>query len=192
MELFERGREIAETGRQQVERQYGLSKNTFKMNPREVASAIGGNAMVAELYFWSAANWGLWGQYSGKLAAARRGVVNKIRKYAEIMVLLDAGVESGGGHRLLGRLHSRVPRIPLITGWVNRDLAISEIRLSLEIAPNSLLSKLYLSEALLKYRRSEKQEAMNILRNIVNSKPDPDRVSRSARETPTMTNNMAG
>ena len=146
------------------------------MKPADVAKAIGKNTPIAELCFWSSASWGLWGQYSGIMAAIRKGVVKKIRSFAEIMILLDDQVEKGGGHRLLGRLHSRVPKIPLITGWVSRDLSISELRLSLEIAPDDLLSKYYLAEALLKYRSSEKQEALGILQDIITSQPDTNRL----------------
>jgi len=174
--LFEQGREIAEAGTLLVERQYGLKKGMFKMKPADVAKAIGSNTPIAELCFWSAASWGLWGQYSGNMAAARKGVVKKLRSFAEIMILLDDQVEKGGGHRLLGRLHSRVPKIPLVTGWVNRDRSISELRLSLEIAPDNLLSRYFLADALLKYRSSEKQEAMGILQDIVTSQPDTDRL----------------
>ena len=179
--LFKHGREIAEAGTLQVERQYGLNKNMFKMKPADVAKAIGKNTPIAELCFWSSASWGLWGQYSGIMAAIRKGVVKKIRSFAEIMILLDDQVEKGGGHRLLGRLHTRVPKIPLFTGWVNRDLSISELRLSLEIAPDDLLSKYYLAEALLKYRTSEKQEAMDILQDIVKSQPDAGRLVEDTR-----------
>lgn len=179
--LFKTGREIAEAGRLQIESDYGLSGSIFKMSPAEVVQAVGNQANVAEFCFWATANWGLWGQYSGKLISALAGLVYKLRQFAEIMVLMDESVENGGGHRLLGQLNARVPRLPFFTWWVDHDLAISELRLSLQVAPNSLLSKIFLAEALLKFRPAMKKEALSLLQNIVQSDPDPDRLVEDLR-----------
>ena len=175
-ELFIEGREIAKAGVLQIEQEYELSKGLFKMKPLAVANAVGNQAAVAEFFFWASANWGLWGQYSGKLISALTGVVNKIRQFAEVMVLMDESVENGGAHRLLGHFNARVPRIPFLTWWVDRDLAISEIRLSLKVAPDSLLSKYYLADALLKFRPGQEEQVISLLRDIVESDPDPDRL----------------
>ena len=174
--LFKTGREIAEVGRLQIESDFGLSGNMFRMPPAKVAQAVGNQVDVAEFCFWATANWGLWGQYSGKLVSALAGLVRKLRQFAEIMVLMDESVENGGGHRLLGQLNARVPRIPFFTWWVDHDLAISELRLSLQVAPNSLLSKIFLAEALLKFRTTMHKEALDLLQEIVKSDPDPLRL----------------
>jgi len=174
LELFENGREIADTGRLQIEKDYGMTEDSLEMKPQEVAAAIGKDTTAAEIYFWSSTHWGLWGRYRGKIAAARQGVATKIRKFAEIVILLDERIENGGGHRVLGRLNAEAPKIPLITGWISRDLAISELRRALEIAPRDLLTKLFLAEALLEFRSQQKQEALDILRAIVASEPDPE------------------
>jgi tetratricopeptide (TPR) repeat protein len=179
--LFRTGREIAEAGRLQIESGYGLSSSIFKMSPAKVVQAVGNQVDVAEFCFWATANWGLWGQYSGKLVSALAGLVRKLRQFAEIMVLMDESIENGGGHRLLGQLNARVPRIPFFTWWVDHDLAISELRRSLQVAPNSLLSKIFLAEALLKFRTSMNKEALGLLQDIVNSKPDPDRLVEDIR-----------
>ena len=176
LELFKQGREIAETGVSQIERVFALRAGMFNMQPAEVASAVGNQSAVAEFCFWAAANWGLWGQYSGKLISALMGVVNKLRQFAEIMVLMDDSVENGGGHRLLGHFNARVPKIPFFTWWVDHDLAVSELRLSLEVAPASLLSQIYLAEALLKFHPAQKTEALDLLQHIVVSDPDPNRL----------------
>jgi tetratricopeptide (TPR) repeat protein len=178
---FALGKDIAEAGRKQIERQYGLNRNLYKMKPADVFSAVGDNPLVAEWCFWSSANWGLWAQNSGRLAALFAGVVSKIHQFAEVMVLMDASVEEGGSHRLRGRLHFRVPKIPFFTGWVDRDLAISEIRLSLEVAPDSLLSQFYLAEALLKFRDANSAEAIGLLRQVVASQADPRRLVEDLR-----------
>lgn len=179
--LYQRGREVAETGRLLIEADYALGKGLFKMEPAEVVRAVGSQTAVAEYCFWAAANWGLWGQYSGKLISALAGLVNKIRQLAEIMVLMDESIENGGGHRLLGQFNARVPRIPIFTWWVDRDLAVSELRRSLEVAPDSLLSRIYLAEALLKFREGGGGEALMLLQQTVKSDPDPDRLVEDIR-----------
>lgn len=181
LELFRQGREIARAGQQLIEEDFGLTRGLLRMEPTDVASAVGGDTAVGEFLFWGAANWGLWAQYSGKIMAAIWGVVGRIRQYANIMVLLDEHIEDGGGHRLLGRFLAVVPKIPIFTGWVDRDKAIRELRLSLEVAPGSLLSKIYLAEALLKFRPGEKQEAIGLLREIVAGDPDPGRLVEDSR-----------
>lgn len=179
--LYQSGREVAETGRLQIEADYELGRGLFKTEPAEVVRAVGSRTAVAEYCFWAAANWGLWGHYSGKLISALTGLVNKIRQLAEIMVLMDESIENGGGHRLLGQFNARVPRIPIFTWWVDRDLAISELRRSLEVAPDSLLSRIYLAEALLKFREGGDGEALMLLRQTVESDPDPDRLVEDIR-----------
>ena len=181
LELFRQGREIARAGQQRIEEDFGLAGGLLKMEPADVAAAVGGDAAVGEFLFWGAANWGLWAQYSGKLMAAIWGVVYRIRQYANIMVLLDDRIEEGGAHRLLGRFLAVVPKIPIFTGWVDRDKAIVELRLSLRVAPDSLLSKIYLAEALLKFRPDDKQEAIGLLREIVASAPDRARLVEDTR-----------
>jgi len=174
LDLFEKGREIADTGRLQIERTYGLPEDSLEMKPQDVAKAIGEDSLAAEIYFWSSTHWGLWGRYRGKIAAARQGVATKIRKFAEIVILLDETIENGGGHRVLGRLNAEAPKIPLVTGWISRDRAISELRRALEIAPKDLLTKFFLAEALLEFRPEKEQEALDILHAIVESDPDPN------------------
>ncbi len=173
LSLFETGREIADIGRRQVEAEFDLPKDSLKMDPEEVAEAIGKNNLVAEIYFWSSTHWGLWGRYRGKIAAARQGVAGKIRDLAQIVILLDDQIENGGGHRVLGRLHSEAPKIPFITGWIDHDLSIRELRRAHEIAPHDKLTLYFLADALAKYQKGGEPEALEILRDLVASEPDP-------------------
>ena len=59
---------------------------------------------------------------------------------------------------------------------VDKDQAIRELRLSLKVAPNDLLSKMYLAQALLKIRSEKKEEALGHLHDIVNGTPNPKRL----------------
>lgn len=173
LELFKGGIEIADAGRQQIEQHYGLEDDSLGLEPEEVAAAIGRDPLAAEMFFWSSTHWGLWGRYTGKIKAARQGVATKIRKFAEIVILLDDTIENGGGHRVLGRLHAEAPKIPFVTGWVDRNRAVTELRRAYDVAPDDLLTQLFLAEALLDYRPAERQEAVAMLQAIVDSEPDP-------------------
>jgi predicted Zn-dependent protease len=83
-------------------------------------------------------------------------------------------MEGAGGHRVLGRLHSEAPKLPFVTGWVNRKTAISELELAVKMAPDDALNRLYLAEALLEHGKGRDDEAIEILRELVKKTPNPD------------------
>lgn len=171
--VFERGREIADRGRELLERRHALPADSLDLTPDVVARGVERDPDAARIYFWSAVHWGLWGRHRGKIAAARQGVANKIRHFAEIVIRLDEEMEEAGGHRILGRLHAEAPKLPFVTGWVNRDTAIAELRRALEIAPEGVLTHLYLAEALLEHRPGERAEALRLLEGLARRTPDP-------------------
>ena len=104
------------------------------------------------LYLWAAVHWGLWGDVFGRLAAARQGVGDKVKRYSEILIALDERYEDAAGHRILGRLHTLAPKVPFVTGWVDRDKAVSELRRAVALGPDNLDNHLFLAEALFEYQ----------------------------------------
>jgi tetratricopeptide (TPR) repeat protein len=142
----------------------------------ELAAAVPDPSGAARVYFWTAVVWGKWADTVGKLAAARQGVAGKIRDWAEKVIALDEGYEHGGGHRLLGRLHTEAPRIPFVTGWVDRDRAVSELERALEIDPLDPLNRLYLGEALWRFRPRQRARARALLRSVVEDPGAPEEV----------------
>lgn len=58
LKLFEKGKDIAEVGRLQIERENGLTESIFDMKPAAVVSALGEQAVFAEYCFW--ASWCLY------------------------------------------------------------------------------------------------------------------------------------
>jgi hypothetical protein len=82
-------------------------------------------------------------------------------------------IEEAGGHRVLGRLHSEAPKLPFFTGWVDRKTAVSELRRAIELAPTGLLTYYYLADALLEHFPDQKQEALDLLNDLVQREPDP-------------------
>ena len=171
--LFERALNVASEGMAQLAPGFAYANTSEEIHPRLVKQ-LGDQPEAAGIYFWSAVYWGLWCREAGNFEAARKGVANKIRDYAELVIALDNKYENAGGHRVLGRLHTEAPRIPLITGWIDRDLAISELERALEEAPNDLRAHLFLTEALLKFDTGRRDEAMDRLRWLVRQSPNSE------------------
>ena len=157
--------------------------------PEALRTRLGDRPDAAKLFFWCAVNWGLWGENHGKLAAARAGVASKVRDFCLATIALDERYEQGGGHRILGRLHSEAPEIPFITGWVDRETAIAELRRANAIAPDDPINRIFLAEALLDHGDARQQEeAWVILTGLGRLEPraekavEDERVRRLARE----------
>jgi tetratricopeptide (TPR) repeat protein len=171
--VFSQAIEVADTGRAQLLSKVGYQGNEEGLSPEQIAAALEAEPDAAEIYFWSAAHWGLWGRYRGKIAAARQGVATRVRDYAEVTSLLDESLEEAGGHRILGRLHAEAPRLPFVTGWVDHNEAIRQLERAAEIDPDALLTKVFLAEALLEYRPQRRLEAIELLEVVASSSPDP-------------------
>lgn len=171
--FFERALDVASEGMAQLAGGLAYADASEKNHPRLVEH-LSDQPEAAGIYFWSAVYWGLWCRQGGNFEAARRGVANKIRDYSELVIALDDKYENAGGHRVLGRLHTEAPRIPLITGWVDRDVAISELERAVEGAPNDLRAHLFLTEALLKFDARRHDEAMDRLQWLVQQSPNSE------------------
>ena len=79
---------------------------------------------AAHLYFWAAVALGAWSRSAGLLEAVRAGAAERLHEYTVLSIALDASVEGGGALRLLSRLHAELPRVPLLSGFVDRSRAL--------------------------------------------------------------------
>jgi tetratricopeptide (TPR) repeat protein len=172
---FGRGREVAEAALGLLAKRAGGRARLDKMSPQETAKALAGVPHAIDVYLWGGADWGLWGDAFGKLAAARQGVADRVRQYGEVAVALDERYADAGGHRLLGRLHTLAPKIPFFTGWVDHDKAVAELRRAVELGPGDPTNSLYLAEALLDFKPEKRAEAVALLRRLAAGKPSPER-----------------
>ena len=185
--IFERGREVMEATLEHLAERVGGRESLDELPADQFAEHFS-EPEVARIYFWGAVNWGLWGEVFSKMKAARQGVAKRLRDYAEIVIALDPGYEDAGGHRLLGRLHTEAPKIPFVTGWINRDTALSSLREAVEIGPEDPYNRFYLADALIKFDKKAHAEALEILRQLETTeprehKPVPDAyILRQARE----------
>jgi tetratricopeptide (TPR) repeat protein len=172
---FGRGREVAEAALDLLAKPLGGRAKLDKLSPAATAKALAGVPHAVDVYLWGGADWGLWGDAFGKLAAARQGVGDRVRHYAEVAIALDERYADAGGHRMLGRLHTLAPKVPFLTGWVDRDKAIAELHRAVELGPADPTNRLYLADAILQYKPEDRTEAVEILRQLVDWKPVPDR-----------------
>lgn len=144
------------------------------LDAEQRARALADLPGAKEFVFWSAACWGKWGLAYGKMKAARQGVARKVRDLAEIVVAMDEGFEFAGGHRILGRLHEVSPRIPFITGFIKRSLALENLKRAVELAPQYGQNQLFLAEAEHDLgTKAEQAEAPQRLKKLVASAPLP-------------------
>ena len=141
---------------------------------------------VAALLFWSAIAEGAWGRSQGLLTNVRQGVAEQTRDRALASVALAPGIDEGGAQRLLSRLHAQLPRVPLVTGWVDRDLAVAwgerAVAVSREHPGNALILALAWLDAGVESRRDE---AIATLERLAELEPRPEAVmaDASVRET---------
>ncbi|HWM94802.1 MAG TPA: hypothetical protein VN493_28875 [Thermoanaerobaculia bacterium] len=183
-QVFGRGRDVVEAALDRIARRIGGTAGRKKLDdlpPPQVAKLAKGIPEAPHIFLWGAIHWGLWGDVYGRMAAARQGVGEKIRRYGEVAVALDERFEKAGGHRLLGRLHTLAPKIPFVTGWVDRDAAVTHLRRAVALAPDDLYNQVYLADALLQHHSEKAAEAKEILRRVVQKKPDPARVVEDER-----------
>ncbi len=180
-QVFARGKEVAEAAIDRLARRVGGRQKLDAMAPPQAAKALAGVSEAKPLFLWAAVHWGLWGDVFGRLAAARQGVGDRVRRYAEILNALDEGYEDAAGHRILGRLHTLAPKVPFFTGWVDRDKAVSELRRAVALGPDNLDNHLFLAEALLEHQPAKAAEAREILRRLLARKPVPELVVEQER-----------
>jgi len=177
-EVFGAARTVAEAGLDRLARKVGGRERLDALAPAAAVKALAGIPEAAPLHLWAGIHWGLWGDNFGRLAAARQGVGERVRRYSELVIAIDERYEHAGGHRLLGRLHTLAPKVPFLTGWVDRDKAVAELRRAVALAPDFPLNAVFLADALLQYRSGDAAEvatARRLLRQVVERPPGPER-----------------
>lgn len=139
----------------------------------EAAASIDGSG---ELLLWDAINWGEWALAYGKIAAARQGAADRIRRQATIALLIDPTMEAGSPARVLGRLHDQTPRIPFLTGWASSKEAVRFLNDSLRVDTTNKLTMVFLAEAMVANDSKTKAQAIRMLRGAISAPTHPDYV----------------
>ncbi|MEM7409362.1 MAG: hypothetical protein AAF430_03900 [Myxococcota bacterium] len=182
---FDRAREVSEAGLA------ALAASVAELDPDDASPEAWARALagagrytrtdLARVYFWSAINWGAWSRSEGLLATVRQGVANRLERYARITLALEPAYESGGAYRLLGRLHGALPRVPLISGWVDRDRALPLLDEARAVDAEHPGNRLLTALTLLDLAPDRRDEALALLEAVAASELRDDmRVEHAA------------
>ncbi len=157
-----------------------LARRAETLEPQEIGQALAGDQSAGETFFWAAVNWGQWGLAHGKWASARAGVASRIRDDAKTAIGIDPKLEDGGGYRVLGRLHAVSPKIPFVTGWIDRQEAVDDLRKAVSLGPDNLINLYFLAEALHEWT-GQRSEAVEVLKRVLAATPHPDHLVEDLR-----------
>lgn len=170
-EVFGRGKELSGKTMQLLDRKLverGIASPS-KASVEQLATTARSIPHAAEVFYWDSVLWGEWALVYGKMAAARQGAADRIRRSATVARLSNPGLEGGGGARVLGRLHDQTPRIPLVTGWVSDREAVKFLRESVATDPRVKITRVFLAEALMDGDAKAKREARTLLEEVIRS-----------------------
>ena len=167
--IFERGVEVSASAMR-------LLHGSAELTEREVADLVAEAAdrdRAGALHFWSAVHWGQWGDNQSMMAALRAGVANRLRQHGRVAMELDPTYDNAGPSRLLGRMHAVAPKVPMVTGWIERERAVELLERALELAPADPQNRLFLVEVWLDQRPEKRPEALRLLEALVGDSPRP-------------------
>jgi hypothetical protein len=175
--IFARGGEVSEQGIALLADQVSFGARLEEMDPERIGSRLEAAGIptsdVARFYFWSAISWGAWSRKVGLLDAVRQGVANRLHRYALVTIALEPELEEGGAFRLLSRLHAELPRVPFVSGWVDRDQALPMIERACAMAPANPGNRLLLALTLLDLAPLRAREALDLLQQVEELEPRP-------------------
>jgi tetratricopeptide (TPR) repeat protein len=147
---------------------------TSKLNEKQAAEAARAIPGAAEVFLWDSINWGEWALAYGKMAAAREGAADRIKRGATIAMLADPRLEGGAAYRVLGRLHDQTPRIPFITGWASSKEAVRFLNEAMKIDSASKITIVFLAEAMVSNDSKTKAQAIQMLKKAVAAPNNPE------------------
>jgi uncharacterized protein YbjT (DUF2867 family) len=131
---------------------------------------------AAEIYFWHAVNLGAWTRIAGTLAAVRAGVAGTVHEATLRSIALDPDVEQGGAIRMLSRIHSELPRVPLLSGWVDREKAVPLAERALSEYPQHPGNAYLLGLAILSNAPERRAEALRLIEGTATLEPRADQL----------------
>ena len=149
-------------------------RSVTKAAEKEVAGVAKSIPGADEVFLWDAINWGEWALAYGKMAAAREGAADRIRREATIAMLIDPKLDGGAPSRVLGRLHDQTPRIPFITGWASNREAQRFLNESMKIDPTNKITRVFLAEAMVSGNSDAKPQAIQMLKELLTAPNDPN------------------
>ncbi len=180
---FDRARRAGDDAVRVLERRARRSgrREFSAMRADEIAEAVRKDLDAVPSFYWAAVSWGRWALSRGKEEAVRLGAADRVRQYAEVLIVLDPRFEDGGGYRVLGRLHDEAPVMVENADWISRADALKNLRLAIAVDAANFTNRLFLAEALSRGSASERAEAVALVQRLVSESPSPARLVEDLR-----------
>ncbi len=174
--IFERAADVADEGLAALAARTGPLEDLSDAALLERLASSGVSAKdAAGVQFWSAVAWGSWSRTHGLLEAVRKGVANRVYEHALLAHRIDPDFEQGGPLRLLARLHGTLPRVPFLSGWVDRDRAVPLAEEAAARWPGHPGNHYLVALTWLDLAPARRAEALAALEDVVRSQPRPAR-----------------
>lgn len=126
---------------------------------------------IAQLHFWSAIVWGAQAQRVGLLTIVRQGIARRMYDNATLATRIDPTIERGGAFRLLSRLNADLPRVPFVSGWVDRDETLPQAEAAFAIDPEDPGNQMILALALRDQRTEPASRVEELLAKAAQHRP---------------------
>ena len=169
--IFLEGRDFFEQSLDLLSKDLGVDLR--ELPPEDVARVLDRRPEARPMFFFGAMHWGLWADYFGTVAALRSGVAKKLRHLGEVSLALTPQIDSAGGHRLVGQLHAKVPRLVFVSMWIDRERGLRELERAALLGPENPLNLTFLAEALADLGR-DRERASELLAQVLRREPRPD------------------
>jgi hypothetical protein len=106
---------------------------------------------------------------ANQLEAAKDGVADTIRKYAEALYNIDKTFEGYAAGHILGRLHYKSPNIVFVLKWPNKNKSREYLEEILKAEPDDTEVKYFLADTL--WELDKKEEAKRLYISVSNGAP---------------------
>jgi len=111
--------------------------------------------------------WARRGDIMDLFDAARNGVADKIKNYAEKAYKLDKTIDKNSVMLILGRLHYKSPNIPLLLTWPDKQKSKTYLEEALKADLSSLMAQFYLADTL--WELGEKDQAVKYYNQVTST-----------------------
>jgi tetratricopeptide (TPR) repeat protein len=183
--IFEEAKRLAEESVARLEKDLGSPRGAAKIQ------ALRGIPAAPGIYFWAAVSWGQW-SVDHKIAAAWQGAAVRIRDLAQTVVDLDPTMDQGSAYLILGRLHAECPKIPMLTAWISRQKALSNLRQAMAVGPANSPNMYFLADAILTFESAHEDEARRLLDRCASATPRPEYLVEDAHYAQMARQRLAG
>jgi len=176
---YERTREIAEPAVALVSERLGNpSPEEASARPAVLRAMLPAAELrdAAHLYFWAAVGLGAWSRSAGLLEAVRAGAAGRLHDYTVLSIALDPSVEGGGALRLLSRLHAELPRVPLLSGFVDRTRALPLAARAAAEYPEHPGNHYLFGLTLLELAPERRAEGLQLVKRAAGLEPRPEQI----------------